>query len=147
MTAENKQPDATDDAQHLNLLSTFHFVVAGLAALFALFPLIHVTIGWFLLHAPPSKQGSPPPEFIGWLFMIFGGMLFIAGETMAALIVAAGISLRRRVRYGFVFVLACIQCMFFPFGTVLGVFTIIVLSRPSVKQMFGISPPIPPPSI
>lgn len=142
------QLNTTDDAQHLKLLGTFHFVVAGLAGLFALFPLIHVTIGWFLLHAPPSKQqGGPPPAFIGWLFMIFGGMLFIAGETMAACIVAAGISLRRRVRYWFVFVLACIQCMFFPFGTVLGVFTIIVLSRPSVKQMFGLSVPIPAPSI
>ena len=28
------------------------------------------------------------------------------------------------------------MCAFFPFGTVLGIFSIIVLIRPSVKQMF-----------
>jgi hypothetical protein len=28
-----------------------------------------------------------------------------------------------------------------PFGTVLGVFTIIVLMRPTVKQEFGVAPP------
>jgi hypothetical protein len=33
--------------------------------------------------------------------------------------------------------MACIQCAFFPFGIVLGVFTIIVLSRESVKGVFG----------
>jgi hypothetical protein len=34
------------------------------------------------------------------------------------------------------FVVAAIECIFMPFGTVLGVFTIIVLSRPSVKALF-----------
>jgi hypothetical protein len=32
--------------------------------------------------------------------------------------------------------MACIQCAFFPFGTVLGVFTIITLSRERVKELF-----------
>ena len=32
--------------------------------------------------------------------------------------------------------MAAIECMFFPFGTVLGVLTIIVLIRPSVKPLF-----------
>jgi len=33
--------------------------------------------------------------------------------------------------------MAGVECMFMPFGTVLGVFTIIVLMRPSVKEIFG----------
>jgi hypothetical protein len=32
--------------------------------------------------------------------------------------------------------MACIECLFLPFGTILGVFTIIVLSRESVKALF-----------
>jgi hypothetical protein len=32
--------------------------------------------------------------------------------------------------------MAGIECMFTPFGTVLGVFTIITLVRPSVKEVF-----------
>jgi hypothetical protein len=31
---------------------------------------------------------------------------------------------------------AALSCAFMPFGTVLGVFTIVVLVRPSVKQLF-----------
>ena len=32
--------------------------------------------------------------------------------------------------------MAGIECIFMPFGTVLGVFTIIVLMRPSMKELF-----------
>jgi hypothetical protein len=36
--------------------------------------------------------------------------------------------------------MACIDCAFFPFGTVLGVFTILTLSRETVKTLFDVSP-------
>ena len=36
----------------------------------------------------------------------------------------------------FCLVIAALLCMITPFGTVLGVFTIIVLVRPSVKLLF-----------
>ena len=127
-----------DNEDHLRLLALFHYVVGGITAIFALFPLIHFTIGWFLLHAPPPKTGEPPPAFIGYLFMAFGAGFFLLGECFAACVVVAGHCIRSRTRYWFVFVMACLQCAFFPFGTVLGVFTIVVLSRPSVKQLFGL---------
>jgi len=38
--------------------------------------------------------------------------------------------------------MACIECLFMPFGTVLGVFTILVLVRESVKQLFGVELPV-----
>src|SRR5438874_461064 len=129
----------SDNEQHLRLLAVFHYVVAGLTALFALFPLIHFTIGWFLLHAPPPKQGEPPPAFVGYIFMGFGATFFLLGESFAACVFAAGRCIHSRTRYWFVFIMACFQCAFFPFGTVLGVFTIVVLSQPSVKQMFGLA--------
>jgi hypothetical protein len=45
------------------------------------------------------------------------------------------------VHYIFCLVIAAVECIFMPFGTVLGVFTIIVLQRPTVKAMFrGQSP-------
>ena len=71
--------------------------------------------------------------------MIFGGALFVLGECFAACVIAAGQFIRSRRRYWFVFVIACMQCAFFPFGTALGVFTVVVLSRPAVKQLFGLS--------
>ena len=38
---------------------------------------------------------------------------------------------------------AAISCTFTPLGTVLGVFTLIVLFRPSVKTLFGLDSPPP----
>ena len=72
------------DKEHLQLLAVFHYVVAGLTALFALIPLIHVAIGWFMLHAPPPKHGEAPPPFIGWIFIIIGSCFIFAGESFAA---------------------------------------------------------------
>ena len=135
-------PTLDDNEQHLRLLAIFHCVVAGLTALFALFPLIHFAIGWFVLHAPPPKNGGePPPPFVGYIFMAFGAGFFLLGQTFAACIFAAGRCIQARSRYWFVFVMACFECAFFPFGTVLGVFTIVVLSRPAVKQVFGVATP------
>jgi hypothetical protein len=37
---------------------------------------------------------------------------------------------------GFAFVVSCVECLFFSFGTILGTFTIIVLSREPVKALF-----------
>jgi hypothetical protein len=39
--------------------------------------------------------------------------------------------------------MAAVECLFMPFGTVLGIFTIVVLNRDSVKPLFA-TPPMPP---
>ena len=62
----------------------------------------------------------------------------ILGAVFAFVLALAGRSLSRRKHYWFAFVVACIECIFVPFGTILGVFTIIVLSRQSVKTLFSI---------
>lgn len=129
------------DAEHLRLLSIFHYVVAGLAALFALFPLIYTTVGAIFIfvarHGTPKPGEELPPEFLGWIFVGIGSLLFLIGMAMAICILIAGRSLSRRKGYSFALVMACIECLFLPFGTILGVFTIIVLSRESVKALFS----------
>lgn len=133
----------SQDEEHLRLLSIFHYIVGGIAALFSFFPLLYGGFGMVMLYAsshPQPQQGEPPPALVGWLFIAFGSFGFLVGLTLATCIVLAGKFIARRRRYWFVFVTACIQCLFFPFGIILGVFTIIVLSRSSVKQLFGIEP-------
>ena len=48
---------------------------------------------------------------------------------------------REDYRQTFCVVVAAISCCFTPLGTVLGVFTLIVLFRPSVKALFGLDAP------
>ncbi len=46
------------DLDHLRLLAIFHYVVAGLAALVACFPLIHLVMGLVFIFAP--GKDAPP---------------------------------------------------------------------------------------
>ncbi len=127
-----------EDIQYLKLLSIFHYVVGGIAVLFSFFPIIYVAIGMLAVCIPGSFQGEGEamPLFIGWIFIIIGAVLIVLGWAFSACIIIAGRSLARRIHYIFCIVMAAIECIFMPFGTVLGVFTIVVLARPSVKEMF-----------
>jgi hypothetical protein len=129
------------DEEHLQLLAIFHYVVAGLAALFSFFPLLYTTVGAIFIFAARHGTAKPgedlPPEFLGWIFAVLGSLLFLIGIAMAICILVAGRSLALRKGYSFALVMACIECLFVPFGTILGVFTIVVLSRESVRGLFS----------
>jgi hypothetical protein len=139
----NPAPPATQDEQHLRLLSIFYYIDGALTALVACFPLIHLGLGLAMLFSPEFFSGKPgeqpPPAIVGGLFTCVGGLLFLIGQALAVSTIMSGRFLGQRKRYWFVFVIACIQCALFPFGTVLGVFTIITLSRESVKELFKIT--------
>jgi hypothetical protein len=127
-----------DDLQHLRWLTIGHYICAAIMAMFACFPLIHVTLGLiFILNPPPASGGEEfPARAFGLIFALLGGAAALCGWAFAALIFVAGRSLAARKRHVFCIVIAAICCAFFPFGTALGVFTILVLSRPAVKAMF-----------
>ena len=91
-------------------------------------------------HGTPKPGEELPPEFLGWIFVGVGSFLFLVGIAMAICILIAGRCLSRRRCYSFSLVMACIECLFVPFGTMLGVFTIIALSRESVKAFFETTP-------
>lgn len=132
----------TQDEEHLNLLSIFHYVLAGIAGLFACFPLIHFTMGLVMIFfgAAGAEEGSGPdvfPAIIGVFFVVFAGTFILLGWSLAVCVLLAGLNLSRRRHYMFCLVMAGISCAFMPLGTVLGVFTIVVLMRPSVKALFA----------
>ena len=133
----------TQDEQHLKLLSVFHFVVAGMAVLFALFPIIHLVVGIAMVSGAIADAGDDEfPRFIGWFFIAFSATWIMVGLAFATALAIAGRGLMARRHYAYCFVMACIACAFMPFGTVLGVLTVIFLSRESVKALFG-SPSVP----
>ena len=126
----------SQDSEHLKLLSIFHYVVAGLTALFACIPFIHFFMG-LALATGAFPDTDPEAQPVGIFIMVFAGLFILAGWALAVLIAYAGRSLQTRRRYTYCLVMAGVECIFMPFGTVLGVFTIIVLMRDSVKEMFG----------
>lgn len=128
----------SQDEEHLRLLSIFHYVAGGITGFFACFPFIHLTIGIAILAGAMGGDG-PPPAF-GLLFVMMALIFITGGWTLAICLIVSGKRLGRRTNYKFCFVIACISCLLTPHGTVLGVFTIIVLVRPTVKELFGVSP-------
>ena len=133
----------TQDEEHLRWLSIFHYVVGGLAALFSLIPVIYIVLGILMLVAPEtmeSEDGEPASAVAGWIFLTIGIVGMGLGFVFAALIVLAGRFIAKRKHRTFCIVMAGIQCLFQPFGTVLGIFTIIVLLRQSVKELFEAKP-------
>jgi hypothetical protein len=78
--------DVNRDEEHLRMLSIFHYVVAGLGALFSLFPLIYTAMGTFFIFAAhhwPRKPGQePPPELVGWILIAFGSAFFLVGDRV-----------------------------------------------------------------
>ncbi len=138
--------------EHLRLLSIFHYVVAGIIGLFSLLPLIHVGIGLMFLLAPEMMHDGKSPadefgaKFVGTLFTVIGSVAILIGMSIAILIFVAGRKLAARRHHTFCLVIAAVECLFAPLGTVLGVFTILVLMKPEARELFGL-PPIPPSTV
>ena len=131
---------ANKDLEHLRLLSIFHYIVGAVTAIWLSFPLIHVFIGLVLLLDPnlggARGEQLAPARAIGGAFIVIGGAIVAFGWTLGALTAYAGWCIRRHQRWLFCVVVACINCVHMPIGTALGVFTLIVLTRASVKQLF-----------
>ena len=127
-----------EDIKNLDLLSMFHYIVGGITALFACMPFIHVFMGLAMISGKffEDSNGSAPPPFMGWMFVIMGTVFILLGWSLAVCIIVAGRKLKRRKNRVFCMVVAGLECMFMPFGTVLGVFTLIALSKDSIKEIF-----------
>lgn len=131
------------DADHLNLLAVFHYIAGGLTLLFACIPIIHVVIGLLMLsgkfNGPPGQPGPPPA--VGWLFVIIGSVVICFGWTLGLLIIYSGVCIKARRKWMFSVIIAGLMCLNMPLGTILGVFTLVVLLRDSVKRLYEIDVP------
>lgn len=116
------------DAEHLRLLGTLGYVYAGLECLFSLFAALYMGVGFTIVMSN---------EPMGWMFVGVGAFLglWILGCAVLSYLAAKWISQGKN--WTFCMVIASLHCASFPIGTGLGVFSIIVLCRPSVKAWFA----------
>lgn len=127
------------DGEHLRLLSIFHYVVAGMVGLVALVPVFHLVLGLGMVGGWLDQPGHKDPllPVVGWFFVALAGMMIAGLVALAISTALAGRFLARRRRYTFCLVVAALLCTFMPVGTALGVFTLLVLVRPSVRALFA----------
>jgi hypothetical protein len=126
-----------EDSEHLKLLSVFHYVVAGLLALIGCCPVFHLILGGAILSGAMEEPGrAGPPRAVGLIVIAMALIFMVIPWALAGAVALAGWKLSRRKSHTYCLVCAALMCMFMPVGTVLGVFTIMVLMRPTVKAMF-----------
>ena len=116
----------------------------------ALVPLIHITLGLFMIFG--AFPGAPGPSnkaetlIPGLFFVVIGGALSTIFAIVATLKLLTARRLRERRSKTFCIVTAGISCFGLPYGTALGVFTLLVLSRPSVQALFSEAASSPAPA-
>ncbi len=128
-------------SNYLNILSTFHYIVAGIAGLFACFPIFHLLIGLSMLSGGifSNEVGTDVPfpfGMFGVMFTLIPALMILLGWAFAIALAVSGYFLSKRRYYLYCLIMAGVSCIFIPFGTVLGAFTIAVLMQPDVKQQF-----------
>ena len=141
-------PIPSKDAEHLRTLVICHYIKAGLTLMMSAFIPLHYAIMRMVFTSPEftkgmqnaQKSGQPLPFDPQQFFALFQWFYVIAGVFMLAAITLTVMSARfiqRRVNHTFSIVISGFLCLFFPFGTILGIFTIIVLTRDSVMRLYA----------
>jgi len=126
---------ANRDLARVKLLAVLHFVLAGLFALFAFLPLIHLVTG--LLVASGSGTGSEAarPD-VGWTLVGVSLVMMAGALAYAGCLAWAGKSLWRRRRYWLCLVVDILSLPVLPLGTALGILGVVYLRRPGVRDVF-----------
>jgi hypothetical protein len=115
-----------------------HFVGAGLGLIGLAFVFLHFALFKAVFNNPEVWKNTPNPPPAGlfdmfrWIYLVLGGWYL----TSLVLNFLAGFYLRARKHRTFCFVVAAFNCLHIPLGTILGIFTIIVLVRDSVRVAF-----------
>ena len=131
------------DRDQIKLLAVFHFILGAFMLLGIAFLFLHYSLMnlFFLkpemwkLQANAPMPPMPPQAFFEIMlwFYLFAGAILTLGFALNTL---SGFCLWRRKHRLFSLVIGGLNCLQVPFGTALGVFTLIILFRDSVRQLY-----------
>jgi hypothetical protein len=129
-----------EDIRYLNLLAIFHMIVAGIVSLLSCLPLLDLFIGVPMLKDVPyalsQNEFFSQTTFVPLMFILIPSGIAVIGWMFAVAIALNGYYLKNRTWLNYCMIMSGIETIFIPFGTVLGVFTIILLTKPNIKNLF-----------
>jgi hypothetical protein len=143
------------DASHLQLLE-IGFYISGVTTALRFIWLLFMAVFFAIIGFSASfakfqtnngTSGEPPPAVFFFFFAGFFGVIIFLTLIFAGLEIYAGICLKKRRHPILIQIVAALYCLSIPWGTALGVFTFIVLNRPTVRLLFdNTSLQVPPAS-
>ena len=128
------------------IIAILYFVLAGLCLANLAFLAVHYYMMDMVMNIdmPVDQTGEETPDFFKEFFEIMNYIyLFLAviAIAFALLYFFTGLFLLKLKNRTFVIVGSAISCLFFPFGTALGVWSLITLLSDEGKLAFGNSFP------
>ena len=131
------------DEEHLKLLVIFNIIYGVLKTIFTLLLSLYMFFVYILLRDPKfyseyhnmENANLPNAEIMNIIMIIVTAIVVLGFLIGIATLISAQLMKRRKFR-GFSIAVACLNCISFPFGTLLGIFTLIVLFRDSVKKLY-----------
>ncbi len=128
---------------HLKTLSICSYIYGGLILVGILFLAVHWYFMKFILKmaeqeeaAKMTQTGEPIPEELFMImdfFYLFFGIVLI-GIAVMNFLSAKGLA-QQRMR-NLIYVTAVVNCFAVPMGTILGIFTFVVISKQGAVQLF-----------
>src|SRR5260370_24992271 len=128
--------DMRKDKDHLRTLAIFYYIVAVLLGRLGLFRGIYVVMGIAMASGSMGRPPKGPPPELGFALIAGGSLAILFFEAFAVCVFVAGRSLVAQKRYIFCFVIAVLLCLQGIPVMLLGIFSIVVLARESVKELF-----------
>jgi hypothetical protein len=134
----------------LRLLAIGYYIQGGIAAFYTLMLLGYsafasALFAGILRTASESSGQEIPPALVSIVSLLLAIVLGLSCAYTACLFLV-GYWLRHSRNMLFIQIIAALNCLAIPYGTVLGIFTFMVLQRPSAKQYFhpAAAPPLAP---
>jgi len=148
--------------ERLNVLAIGFYVRGGIMVVFSCFFLIYVVFLMSFSFIPESAWNQapkikPPPHAVGLatptpsarpqtpgpppviIFRIMAAVMsgfVLVGWTIGALTLYAGRCIQKRKRKILIYVMAALNCLFIPYGILLGIFTFIIVGSPAALEEF-----------
>ena len=122
---------------NLNLFKTLYLVKGILTLFFSLFFIIYAFMGvFFSKMIEANDTNNDMPFNVGFIFLIIGIVGIIICVIFGILTLMVSKYLKEVKHYNFIFVIAILNCLTGILGIILGIFTLIELNKPEVKQLF-----------
>ncbi|MEO8207040.1 MAG: hypothetical protein ABI615_12735 [Chthoniobacterales bacterium] len=128
------------DISHLRILGIFHFVGAvfaflAMALFFSMYAMVPTLLADPEMWARFRQSTAPPQEVVTLLQATYLclGSWFLGLALMNGL---SGLYLCTRKHRVFSIIVACVNLLHVPFGSILAIFTFVVLLRKSVRELY-----------
>lgn len=124
----------TTENHNLNIFRILFLIKGIFTIMVSFFPLIYVFMGMFIFN------NEFQDHHLGWMgitFMLIGVVVFLFLLALGVVTILAGKYIGERRYYDFIFVIAILNCFSGILGILLGIFTILELNKPQVKELFG----------